>query len=403
MAGILEGTKVIEMGHLLAVPAAAAILADWGADVIKLEPPGGEMARGIYTLPDREDPAAQLPSNNWYFQVLNRNKKGLALNLKTKAGRKIAHQLVRETDVFVSNYELSTIAELGMDYETLKEINPGLVYASLTGYGTVGPDKDLRGLDWTAGWTRSGIMHMNTKPGSPPSAPLTGMIDRVTGFNMVGGICAALLHKEKTGQGQQIEYSLYHTGVWALLEDIQSALVGRKLRRHNRKTPPSPTMNSYRTKDKKWFWISGLGSTWETFCKAIDRPDWVEDTWSAELYGGKPAGLRSLVRQLEGIFASKTKAQWDKIFRKHDLVYGWAESPAEVVRNKQAITSGFFTSLQHPDEDMRVVSTPTKFCQNPASVRTPAPETGQHTEEMLLALGYGWEDIAGLKEQGVIM
>lgn len=129
----------------------------------------------------------------------------------------------------------------------------------------------------------------------------------------------------------------------------------------------------------------------------------MEDTWSAELYGGKPAGLRSLVRQLERIFASKTKAQWDKILRKHNLIYGSAESPAEIVRNKQAIASDFFPSLQHPDEEVRIVATPTRFCQNPASVRTPAPETGQHTEETLLELGYGWEDIAGLKEQGVIL
>ncbi len=403
MSGVLEGTKVIEMGHLVAVPAASVILADWGAEVIKLEPPGGEMARGLYILPDQEDPAAQLPSNNWYFHVLNRNKKAMALNLKTEAGRKIAYQLVREADVFMSNYELSTITDLGMDYETLKEINPGLVYASLTGYGTTGPDKDLRGLDWTAGWTRSGIMHTNSRPRDVPTPPIPGMIDRVAGLNIVGGICGALLHKEKTGEGQKIEFSLYHTAVWTIVENVQAALVGKQVPRHYHNTPPSPTMNSYRTRDNKWFWISGMGTTWEVFCEAIERPDLGEDPRGLNPYGEKSSGVRSLVKLLEKTFASKTKAQWDKILRKHDLIYGWAESPAEVARNKQAIASGFFPSLKHPDEEMRIVATPTRFCQNPAEVRSPAPELGQHTEETLLELGYSWEDIAGLKEQGVIL
>jgi len=403
LSGVLEGIKVIEMGHLLAIPAAAVIMADWGADVVKIEPPNGEMSRGIKILPDQEDPAAQLPSNNWYFQVLNRNKKAMAVNLKTEAGRQIVYQIVRESDVFMTNYELSTITDLGMDYEILKEVNPKLIYASLTAYGTVGPDKDLRGLDWTAGWTRSGIMHVNSQPGSVPTPPVPGMVDRVAGSNIVGGVCAALLHKEKTGQGQQIEFSLYHTGVWSILDDIQPELVGQRGDRHHHATPPSPTMNSYRTRDKKWLWISGLGSTWETFCEAIERPDLLDDPRILALYGEKPSGLRSLVKLLEKVFASKTKAQWDKILRKHDLVFGWAESPAEVVRNKQAIASDFFPSLRHPDEEMRVVATPVKFCQNPAEVRAPAPELGQHTEEKLLELGYDWEAIAQLKERGVIL
>ena len=403
MTGILEGTKVIEMGHLVAVPAAGATMADWGAEVIKIEPPNGEMARGIYVLPDQEDPAAGLPSNNWYFHVLNRNKKAMGIDLKTEAGRDIICKLVRQADVFLTNYETATAAALGMDYETLCQVNPKLVYASLTGYGTVGPDKDLRGLDWTAGWTSSGIMYTLTKPGGVPAAPRGGMIDRVTGANIVGGVCAALLHKEKTGQGQKIEFSLYHTGVWTIVEDIQAALVGQELPRHTRTAPMfSPTMNSYRTKDKKWFWMSGMGTTWDIFCEAIGRLDLVEDPRILTAPISKK-DMRELVHILESVFATKTRRQWDKIFRKYDLIFGWAASPAEIVRDKQAIENGFFPDLQHPDEKMRVVATPVKFCQNPVSVRAPAPETGQHTEDMLLELGYGWEDIAGLKEQGVIL
>ncbi len=403
MTGVLEGTKVVEMGHLVAVPAAGATMADWGAEVIKIEPPNGEMARGLHVLKDREDPAAGLPTNNWYFHVLNRNKKAVGVNLKTEAGRDIVYKLVREADVFMSNYETATAAALGMDYETLCQVNPKLVYASLTGYGTAGPDKDLRGLDWTAGWPRSGIMYTLAQSGGVPPAPRGGMIDRVTGANIVGGVCAALLHKEKTGEGQKIEFSLYHTGVWTIVEDIQAALVGKRLPKFDRATPPSPTMNCYRTKDKKWFWLSGLGTTWEVFCEVIGRPDLVDDPLYLDAHVST-SNMRALVRLLGEIFASKTRSQWDKIFRKYDLVFGWAASPAEIVRDKQALANDFFPSLQHPDDkEMRIVATPVRFCQNPASVRVPAPEVGQHTEETLLELGYCWEDIAGLKEQGVIL
>lgn len=160
MAGILTGTKIIEMGHWVAVPIAAATMADWGADVVKIEPPNGEQARGNYNpILNAEDPASDLPSNNWYFHAMNRGKKAIGLDLKSAAGRDIVYKLVAKADVFLSNYELASISALGMDYKTLHQINPELIYAYLTAYGTEGPDKDLRGLDWTAAWARGGLMY----------------------------------------------------------------------------------------------------------------------------------------------------------------------------------------------------------------------------------------------------
>ncbi|MEE8399367.1 MAG: CoA transferase, partial [Desulfobacterales bacterium] len=157
MAGILEGIKVVEMGVLVAIPAATATMADWGADILKIEPLEGEMTRHVDALEDQDDPAAALPSNNWRFQVLNRGKRSMAIDLKTEAGRDIVYRILREADIFLTNYTPSSVSGLGMDYQTLIRINPKLVYGSLNGFGTKGPDRDLRGLDYTAAWARGGL------------------------------------------------------------------------------------------------------------------------------------------------------------------------------------------------------------------------------------------------------
>jgi len=191
MAGVLEGLKVLDMGHVVAVPAAGATMADWGADVLKIEPLTGELARGINTLrkevlPEElaEGLLGRLIDNaggefSWYVQLLNRNKKGLAVNLKTEPGREVVYKLVRDADIFMTNYEAGTLKKLKMDYETLARYKSDLIYGILTGYGTEGPDKDERGFDYAAAWARSGAMYMIGEPGSTPAPQRGGMMDRV--------------------------------------------------------------------------------------------------------------------------------------------------------------------------------------------------------------------------------
>jgi crotonobetainyl-CoA:carnitine CoA-transferase CaiB-like acyl-CoA transferase len=178
MAGVLEGIKAIDMGHVVAVPAAGATLADWGAEVIKIEPLDGELARGIgtrYRMVDEKVVPVDDSEVNWVFQYLNRNKRGLALNLRTDPGREVLARLIKKTDIFMTNYEANTLKTLKADYETLSRFNPGLIYALLTGYGTEGPDRDERGFDYSAGWARSGAMHMVGEPGSVPPPQRGGM------------------------------------------------------------------------------------------------------------------------------------------------------------------------------------------------------------------------------------
>ncbi len=406
MGGILEGVKVLDMGHVMAVPAAGATMADWGANVLKIEPLAGEMARGRsrFRMVDGKVVPRDANEVHWVIQMVNRNKKGLAVNLKTEPGREILYKLVGEYDVFMSNYELSALKKLKVDYTTLSRFNAKLVYAVLTGYGTEGPDRNERGFDYSAAWARSGAMYMIGEPGSIPPPQRGGMLDRAAGAHIVAGIMAALLHREKTGEGQKLEFSLYHTGVWTLADDIEAALVGQPLAKHDRTKAPNPLWNSYRTKDDRWFWLSmgQSGLFWRDFCRVIEKPE-LEDDPKFNSIQTRWQNCEELIRIIDDILISKTMKQWERIFRKRNCIYSRAATPLEVTTDPQAIANGFFADLHHPDVDMKVVTTPVKFCQNPASVRAPAPEVGQHTEEILLDLGYSWEDIAQLKEQEVIL
>jgi len=407
MSGVLEGLKVLEMGHVVAVPAASATMADWGADVIKVEPLTGDLARGI-GLPITPEQIALAPPYaviGMYFQVLNRGKRGIALNLKTEDGKKAFFKLVAWADVFMSNYEVGTLAKLGADYESLAKINPALVYAVLTGYGTVGPDKDERGFDYSAAWARSGLMHMMASPRGIPPPQRGGMMDRVVGAHMVGGIMAALFHRNRTGRGQKLELSLYHTGVWTDTEDIAPALRGFEPLRHNRKTAGNPIWNNYKTKDGRWFWLANLQPdlTWGNFCRAMGHPEWENDA-KFSTSAARFENSAELIRLIDAETAKKTMKEWEDIFRRNQVIYGRVQTPMEVVNDPQALANGFFTSLRHPDfPEIEVITTPVKFQQDPSDVKGPAPEIGQHTEEILLSMGYTWEDIAKMKEEQVIL
>lgn len=405
MAGILEGVKVVDMGHVVAVPAAGAILSDWGADVIKIEPLTGDMLRGLARFKIINGEIILDTSVSWSFQLLNRNKKSLALNLKSDAGVKIMHQLVQKADVFMSNYETGALQKLRCDYSTLSKVNPAIVYATLTGYGTEGPDKEKRGFDFSAAWARTGAQYQIGEVGSPPPPQRGGMMDRVTAGHMVAGILAALLHKEKTGKGQKIEFSLYHTGVWIVADDIQAALAGSPLPQRDRTMSTNPIFNSYRTKDGRWLWLAMLQSeiSWGDFCRAIEKPELEND---ARFKNMEVRGLncKELVKIIDGVIASRDYVEWEKRFKQNNCIFEKVQTPTEVANDPQAIANNFYADIQIPGvAEGKLLNSPVKFRQNPASIKSPAPEIGQNTEEVLLELGYNWEDIAGLKEQKVIL
>ena len=240
--------------------------------------------------------------------------------------------------------------------------------------------------------------------GAPPPPQRGGMLDRVTAAHIVAGTLAAIIHRDKTGKGQQLEFSLYHTGVWTIAEDIQSALVGTPFPRQDRTRAHNPLWNTYRAKDDRWFQlVMARPDSWPGFCKAMEITE-LENDPRFDTVETREQHCEELIRILDKIFATRTGDEWERLFRENDFIYGRVQSLTEVTTDPQAIANDFFAELDHPvGGPMKLVNTPVKFCQDPASVRAPAPELGQHTEEILLDLGYSWEDISQLKEQGVIL
>ena len=305
----------------------------------------------------------------------------------------------------MSNYELDALRKLKADYATLSKINPGLVYATITGYGSVGPDKDQRGFDHAAGWARTGMQYMIGEPGSPPPRLRGGMIDRgVAAPHALAGVLAALLHKQKTGKGQELEVSLFHSGIWTLALDIEAALVGIVATKDDRRKAKNPLYNVYPTGDGRWFQMSMLQSdpVWPAFCQAIERPEIEKDPRFSSMEA-REENCEELIRIIDEVLTTKTQKEWDKRFREYDLIYARVQNPVEVSTDPQALANNLYVNLPHPQGEFKVISTPVKFHQNPAEVRSSAPEVGQDNELTLLDLGYDWEDIARLKDQGAIL
>jgi len=403
MSGVLEGIKVIDMGHFVAIPAAAVLLADWGAEVIKVEPPSGELHRGARRS-FGVDLVLQMNGGevNWRTELHNRNKKGMAVDLRTESGRDIIYRLVKRSDVFMSNYELSTLQKFKMDYATLSQINPGLVYALNTGFGSKGPDREGRAFDQLA-WSRSGAQYRTGEPGGPPPTYPPGMMDKATSMTVVAGILGALLHRERTGKGQELECCLYHAAVWSASVDIEGALMGQPLPNISRAKASSPLTNTYRTGDERWFNLSmGQEQFWPILCRIIEKPEMENDPRFNNMES-REQNSEELVRLLDEIFATNNLEEWEKRFKANDFIYSRVQTPLEVTTDPQALANEFFAEIEHPIAGkMKLVNTPVKFRRTPASIRTPAPQVGQHTEEILLDLGYTWEDIAKLKDEGAI-
>jgi crotonobetainyl-CoA:carnitine CoA-transferase CaiB-like acyl-CoA transferase len=401
MQGPLDGVRVLELGIWVAVPSAAAVLADWGARVVKIEPPNGDPLRGLAAT----GLVPYQPDVNPAFQLDNRGKRGIVLDLRTPDGREVAHALVRQSDVFVSNVRRQKLVALGMDYETLRAVNPRLVYACLTGYGIGGPERDRAAFDYAAFWARAGIMASLGEPEGPPPTQRPGMGDHMTGLGMAGAIAAALLARERTGVGQELGMSLFQAGMWMLASDIQAAITtGYCHAPGGRRAAPNPLFNFYRTRDDRWLHLIMLQPDrhWRAFCAAVGRPDVAEDERFADALV-RFQHARELIAILDPLFATRTLAEWGAILDASGCFWGTVQSVADVVSDPQAEAIGAFAETTLPDgRPLRIVKSPVRFEGTPTAVSGPAPELGQHTEEVLLEAGYGWDDIARLKESGAL-
>ena len=400
MPGPMEGVRVIELGVWVAGPAAGCILADWGADVVKLEPPGvGDPARTFSKMM-----GADLPFNP-PFEMDNRNKRSLGLDLTTPEGRALADELLAEADVFVTNLRRAALARLGLDPETLCERFPRLIYGEITGYGREGPDADRAAYDIAAFWARSGIAGSLTQPGSHPPFQRGGMGDHNTGLAAAGAISAALFSRERSGSGQLISTSLLREGMYTMSFDMASTLrFGVDVQVADRKKMLNPCINNYQDSQGRWFWIVGLEADrhWPPLARVVGHPEWIDEPRFKEP-AGRQAHAEELISMLDEIFATRTVAEWTPLFdAEPDMFWAPVQTIAEVIQDEQAHAAGGFVEVPDGEGTTILPATPVDFHGTPIAHRNMAPERGADSEAVLLELGRTAEQIEALREKGVL-
>jgi len=404
----LKGIKVLDFSTYAAAPICSVTLADWGADVIKVESTAGDPGRVfgfIMQCPVQDD-------DNIQFELGNRNKRGIAIDLKTGEGREIIHRLLPDADVLVTNYRPDALKKLALDYEAIKEKYPRLIYAYLNGYGDVGPDKDKPGFDLSAYFARSGILIEMTEPGAPPVPPLAGFGDIPTGTILVGGICAALLHRHQTGRGCKVQSALINTALWNLQLNIAAANNNAHLSEEeyarlkaSRKKPRTALMNTYQTQDNRWITIMGIeyDRFWKPFAETVlQRPDLANDARFNNLMGGF-MNSEELTAIVDGEFGRNTKDELVRRMKAIDMVYEVNLQWKELKDDNHLKENGFI--YEHPMPSGRrewLIANPVKFNGQRATVRRYAPRLGEHNEEVLAGVGYSAEGIAALREKKII-
>jgi crotonobetainyl-CoA:carnitine CoA-transferase CaiB-like acyl-CoA transferase len=400
MGGPLEGIKVVEMGVWVAGPAAGAILADWGADVVKIEPPGlGDPARLFGSML-----GGDLPFNP-IFENDNRSKRSVVVDVRRSEGLKIVLDVLRGADVFLSNIRPAALTRLGLDPDGLCERFPRLIYGLITGYGREGADADRAAYDVAAFWARSGIAAALTPEGSTPPFQRGGMGDHNVAVSLVSGICAALFKRSQTGKGQIVSTSLLRQGLYTLSFDLAvTARFGVGIAAGNRKTMGNPAMNCYADCDGRFFWLVGLEGErhWPPLARAVGHPEWIEDPRFAGP-GDRAQNAPELIEELDAIFATRTREAWGEIFdAEEDLWWAPVQTIEEVFADPQAHAAGGFVEVPDDEGTTLLPSTPVDFDGTPWAPRCMAPEHGQHTEEVLNEIGRSPAEIDALRARGVI-
>ncbi|HEX5145164.1 MAG TPA: CoA transferase [Mycobacterium sp.] len=381
MAGPLAGIKVVELGVWVAGPAAGGILADWGADVVKLEPPAGDPARMWGRL------LGMGPGVNPPFEMDNRSKRSVVVDLADPAGRSTALELLSGADVFVTNIRPAALERLGLDYQAVLARNPGLVYGLLTGYGLDGPDANRPAYDVAAYWARAGLADLLTRPGATPPFQRGGMGDHSAGLTMAGAICAALVSRNATGTGQLVSTSLYRQGAYTVSFDLNTLLMsGHSIAIGQREVMGNPCMNNYAAADGRRFWIVGLEGErhWPPLCRAVGRPEWMADPRFSRPRD-RAANAVQLIEELDRIFATKTLAEWSEVFATEpDFFWSPINSLEDVLADDQFHAGGGIVYVPDGDDGtVAMVASPVDFHGTPAAPVRVAPQLGEHTEEVL--------------------
>lgn len=394
---IFDGLKVIDCASYIAGPAAATVMSDFGAEVIKIEPPGaGDPYRSALLRP-----AGKGMHPNWMMDA--RNKKSLAIDLASDAGRAVLYRLVAGADVFVTNYPPPVRRKLRIGVEHLAPLNQRLIYASFTGYGESGPEADKPGFDSTVWWGRSGMMDLvRAGPDAIPARSLPGMGDHPSAMAMYGAIVTALYQREKTGKGGLVGSSLLANGLWANSCTVQAQLCGDTIAvQPPRHLATGPTRNNYRCRDGRWIILTVVPTEnrWRKFATHVGDGVLLSDPRFVTA-ADRDANAPAMIAELDRIFASKDFTEWTRILEGNGLVFGYVARIEGVPNDRQAIASGALVPFE--DDDLLTVSSPF-WVEGQEKVRPRhAPSVGQHNEQVLREAGYAAEEIAALRTAGVI-
>ncbi|MEL6568754.1 MAG: CaiB/BaiF CoA-transferase family protein [Pseudomonadota bacterium] len=399
---MLEGIKVVEYATYMAAPGCGGILSDWGAEVIKVEPPGGDPIRKFFKTIGTDI------ADNPVFDFDNRGKKSIVVDTSKPEGQAILRKLAEDADVFLTNVRPGGLQRSGLDYDSLKDVNPKLVYCSLTGYGLSGPDADRPGFDVASFWSRTGVASITIPKGQAPFPLRTAFGDHTTSMAAAAGICAALVEAGRTGKGRLVEASLMRAGLYALGSDMAIQLFfGRIGSTKSREEQIQPLMNFFKTKDDAWLCIvSRQGDVdWAPICRAVDREDLIEDERFTTAKARR-ANSAELVTLLDSGFAKYTKDEMAQ--RLDDNVLAWApvQTLAEVAADSQAEAAGAFVDTPSAKGDgstFKAPASPIRFPGADDGPKGPSPTIGQHSREVLEQIGYSADEIeAAITAQTVL-
>ena len=413
MALALEGIRVVDVSQVAAVPMAARHLADFGADVIHVENSvTGDSLRAVQTGTGMATSTRPESEFGYYWENYNRNKKSITVDVSQAYGREIIYKLVEKSDVFLTNMRPFELEKFQLQYTRLSQVNPKLIYGSLTGYGKQGPERNAPGYDHTAYWPRTGFSHRvqiaaRVGPDVLPASFVPAFGDNVVALTLAYGIMMALFVREKTGVGQEVDTSIFQTGVYHNSWDICAALVTGQdpAEVPPREDAPNPLAMLYRTKDDRWlvFCMPQSDRYWLRFCRAIDRQD-LENQPEFESFEARAENHAALFKIVEAAIKEKTLDEWRPVLNGAGLSWGPYQNFPEIVADPQAAANDLFAAYDHPIHGrVRVVASPVNLGKTPATLRIPAPEFGQHTEEVLLELGYTWPEIERFKEHKTII